>query len=320
MKSNRIALVLILLSTVLVYTCKKEIDNPYDDLIYPPINDTSGYKGDPASIIGLHNEIFEPLCANSGCHDGTLEPDYRTVESTYNTLVYHPLIKNDPNYAPDYFKYRVVPGNSDKSMLWHRLTVEFGGAGQSNIMPLGLDPDEKVIWFNNEVKYRANIKKWIDDGAKDMLGNTPQLGNLKPFVTGVVAFADGATTPLPTSNGYIQVPASANQLKIWYSINDDFTPPQNIGHNIVKFSGSMYDFDGADSTSLTYTSTPIVESGFQNVPQSYYHYVNVNVAPLPLDSIVFTRIYIKDANNPITELPSDGTLFEIIRKYAFEIK
>lgn len=320
MKNNKFILLALLMAAMLVVTCKKEIHNPYDDLIYPPPPDTSGYDGDLHTIIGLHNEIFGPLCANSGCHDGTLEPDYRTVESTYNTLVYHPLIKNDPNYPADHFKYRVVPGNSAKSMLWHRLTVEFGSTGQSNIMPLGLDPDEKIIWFNNAEKYRAAIKKWIDEGAKDMLGNTAQLGSIEPFVTGVVGFADGGTTPLPTSNGYIQVPQGTNQLKIWYSINDDLTSPQNITNNIVKLSGSVYDFDSAQSLNLTYTNSPITEDGFQGVPQPYYHYVNINVAPLASDSIVFTRIYIKDEHNDITEIPSNGTLFEMIRKFGFEIE
>ena len=33
----------------------------------------------------LHQQAFAPTCANSGCHDGTFEPDFRTVGASWNT-------------------------------------------------------------------------------------------------------------------------------------------------------------------------------------------------------------------------------------------
>ncbi|MBK7268515.1 MAG: hypothetical protein IPI07_03030, partial [Flavobacteriales bacterium] len=35
----------------------------------------------------------------SGCHDGTFEPEFRTIASAYNSLVYHPVIANDARRA-----------------------------------------------------------------------------------------------------------------------------------------------------------------------------------------------------------------------------
>ena len=104
------------------FSCKEEI-NPFDfnesDINLD--NDTL-YFLEPTDFSALHNNIFIPTCANSGCHDGTFEPDFRTIESSYNSLVYQPVIKNDINNS---FSYRVEPGNSSKSVLYHRLIVLF---------------------------------------------------------------------------------------------------------------------------------------------------------------------------------------------------
>src|SRR5881392_1918465 len=73
--------------------CKKEpvpLVNPYDGVNYK-IDSASQAVPDPNSIVGLHKNIFSTRCALPGCHDGTFEPDYRTVQSTFSTLVYQPV-------------------------------------------------------------------------------------------------------------------------------------------------------------------------------------------------------------------------------------
>ena len=88
--------VLPILLLICFFSCKEEI-NPFDfNSNIVSENDTL-YFTDPTSFSALHNNIFYPTCANSGCHDGTFEPDFRTIESAYNSLVYHPVIKNDLN-------------------------------------------------------------------------------------------------------------------------------------------------------------------------------------------------------------------------------
>jgi len=302
-----------------IFSCKKEVENPYEDLIYPDNSGTSSSTVANHSIIGLHERIFFPLCANSGCHDGALEPDFRTIESTYNTLVYHPIIKNNPHYPTDHFTYRVLPGDTLKSMLYHRLTVEFGEQGQKNIMPLGGDPDEKLFWNQNKQQFLADIRRWIDEGALDMMGDTPSLGNFEPEIKGMVAYADGSSISLiRNGNSLIQVPFGTQNIKIWYSYDDDVTPVQNISNNKAKFSTLAYNFDSANEQSITYTNSPITELGFKNIMVDFYHHITINVGSYVTDQILYNRVYIQDENNAITEIPSDGTDFSRIRRYAFE--
>ncbi|MBC8266142.1 MAG: hypothetical protein H8E84_04165 [Flavobacteriales bacterium] len=318
MKFTKKTLFLCLIVFVGFFSCKKEIDNPYDNLTYPDNSDDPSYLVANHTINGLHDRIFSPLCANSGCHDGTLEPDFRTIESTYNTLVYHPLIKNDPNYPTNHFTYRVLPGDTTKSMLYHRLTVEFGELGQKNIMPLGLDTDEKLYWNQNKQQFLADIRKWINEGAKDMFGNSPSLGNFEPEIKGLVAYADGGSTPLLRNNILLQVPAGTQNITVWYSYDDDVTTVQNLTNNKAKFSTSAYNFNNVSEQSITYTNTPISELGFKNTMLDFYHYITIDVSSYTTDDLLYNRIYIQDEHNTITEIPSDGTDFPIIKRYAFE--
>ena len=94
---NKIALGVLLVVLMLSCSKNKGPDNPFDDeKNKPPV------ISDPVDSIGLDNfaglqrDIFKKTCSNSGCHDGTFEPDFRTLESSYNTLVYQPVIKNNP--------------------------------------------------------------------------------------------------------------------------------------------------------------------------------------------------------------------------------
>ena len=90
-------------------SCTKDEKNPFDDLDnFPPEDTTQIENVDPASFVGLHQNIFKPTCANSGCHDGTFEPDFRTIESSYNTLVLHTIVKNNPAETYEHSTPRVV--------------------------------------------------------------------------------------------------------------------------------------------------------------------------------------------------------------------
>ena len=97
-------------------SCQKETINPYDhpDLL-APLDDTTTYFSDPTNFAAIYNNIFVPHCANSGCHDGSFEPDFRTIESSYNTLLYQPVIKN--NFDGEY-QFRVLPGDINESVLY----------------------------------------------------------------------------------------------------------------------------------------------------------------------------------------------------------
>ena len=143
----------------LLAACGEPDDNPFvgGEVIPPVTLDTVALS--PTSLVGLHANLFRPTCANSGCHDGTFEPDYRTVYSTYNTLVEQPVIKNDPQNS---FTYRVVPGNVVASQLVARL--EYDIDGNSGIMPLALEPDSD--YPARKAELIEDVKTWIREGAQ----------------------------------------------------------------------------------------------------------------------------------------------------------
>lgn len=291
--------------TLTLCSCKKEINNPYDDLQYPDINGgASGNNPDPASIAGLHQNIFKPTCANSGCHDGTFEPDYRTIESTYNTLVLQPVIKNT---ADNSFQFRVKPFDTQKSMLYYRLTENLGG--NSGIMPLVVDPGSD--WNSKKAEHLANIKKWIDNGAPDLFGKVHTSPNKEPQLSGVMAFSDGSSSPLPreSSGGPIIVPANATELDIWFAVSDDSTAVSSLAVNEVKLSVKfMNDFSAAKDTTLEVESIPIQGSGYYAGDYSYYHHLKINPTLLNAKGYyVFLRIYVKDPSHETTELPENGS-------------
>ena len=69
-------------------SCQKESINPYENPdLYPPTGDSTAYFSDPTNFAAIYSNIFLPHCSNSGCHDGSFEPDFRSIESSYNTLV-----------------------------------------------------------------------------------------------------------------------------------------------------------------------------------------------------------------------------------------
>ena len=195
---------------------------------------------DPNSIEGLHARVFFPTCANSGCHDGTFEPDFRTIESSYNTLVWQPIIKNNPQGS---YEYRVVPGEVNASVLWQRLNIDIDG--QSGIMPLVVEPDSD--WDEEKDNYLNNIQNWISGGAKDIFGNPPLNGDLQPSLRGMVAFPSGSTgNPLSREggNGAIKVPSGTNSIDLWFSLTDDQAQPQNLLHNKASLSTDANGFFG----------------------------------------------------------------------------
>lgn len=149
---------------ILVACQKEEPQNPFDTISNPTDETEQEEILDPTSIAGLHQNIFLPTCANSGCHDGTFEPDFRTIESSYNTLVNHPVIKND---AAETYTYRVVKGNVAASQLVARVTFDIDG--NSGVMPLVIESNSDYETKREE--YIQNIEDWIADGAKDVFGN-----------------------------------------------------------------------------------------------------------------------------------------------------
>ena len=299
---------------LLIAACKEDLPpNPYDGIIGDQVDTSLIAAPDPNSIAGLHQNMFGPTCANSGCHDGTFEPDYRTIESTYNTLVFQPIIKND---TAGTYTYRVLPGNVNQSMLYVRLTEDLNG--NSGIMPLEVEPGSD--WFDKKDDYIQNVVNWIEAGSPDILGNLPVLSNTQPQMLGVQAYPTGSSTAYGrASNGSIRVPAGTTSIDIWFSLTDDVTATEQLLHNKVKFSLFMNEFDNAQERDLTIVGTPRMDEGYEGQTVAFYHKITVDPAEFQQAATnnLFMRIYVKDPENDITEIP--GQYSENVFKTYFTL-
>ena len=320
--------ILFLLIIISLFSCQKEKINPYDNPdLQPPTGDTSVYFSNPTNFASIYNDVLLPHCANSGCHDGAFEPDFRTIESSYNTLVYHPIIKNNPSET---YQYRVKAGNSSESVLYARLLADANGTAtfdaNSQVMPLTADivydPNQEHVWHLEKEEHISNIKTWIDNGAPDMFGNQAVLPNNKPEMQGVVAFVSGSSNALPRdgSRGTILVPSGTNLLEIWFSVVDDNLSPTSLSYNKVKFSDNLFDFASKPELPLIIVNTPLMEIGYY-VSQTveYYHKITYDISSLVSGDERFFKIYIKDDANDVTEIPNNGSSYQFIKHFTFEI-
>jgi len=311
---------LFIIISLVFQACKKDGEiNPYDNSnLNFPEDTTINYFPDATAFQALHNNIFIPTCANSGCHDGAFEPDFRTIESSYNTLVYQPVIKNDNGNT---YEFRVKPSNSDKSILYKRLIEDIDG--NSGIMPLSAEYNAEHYWFDHKEEYIQNIKDWIDNGAKDMFGNLPLQPNNIPEMRGAIAFVTGQNTPLSREmpRGTIYVPSSANSIDLWFSVQDDILPTNELSYNKIKFSTNLFNFENKPEFPLEVIMLPKNETGYYvSTTDDFYHKYTLDMSTFTNGDIVFIKIYVKDDVNPVTEIPSNGSDYNIVKHFTFTVQ
>ena len=306
---------------VLLFSCEKEGsktgDNPYDNW---GEGDTTnnGVKDKPidaTTIVGLHRDVFLPTCANSGCHDGLFEPDFRTIESSYNSMVNRPVIKN--TFNNDYTA-RVLPGNADGSMIMHRLTVDLNG--NSGIMPLSLETESD--WLQKKEEYINNIKTWINNGAKDQFGRTPSQVDFKPEMRGMIGFYNGGTEATRGGNfKSIEVPISAGGVEVWFAYSDDKTNVNSFTGNTLKFGINPYGWDTAKTANMQIVGSPKMELGFKrDENETYYHKAFISFAGYNADDVLWVRTFVSDNVNGTTEIPDDNSLINAKEYFTIKIK
>ncbi len=287
----------VMAALILVFSsCTKEED-PFPG--GPDSGGSSGFSNpDPNSISGLHKNIFAPRCAISSCHGGTFEPDFRTVESTYYTLVYQPVVKNTIN---EKYTYRVVPRDTNKSWLYHRVTKHDSLIPR---MPIYLEALSK-----EEV---GQIAAWIMNGAPDARGVLPALANLPPIVGGYSAFnssfvqidnlRSGWSTAFPAPHG--------QQMHLWVYVDDAETEEKKLLLNQMKFSLDPNDFSNAVSVNAVWTNGPVC----------WGWVVSVNTGQFPAGSIVYMRYYLKDpVLNQIVEMPRNTSYSYYKTNFSFQL-
>jgi len=309
-------LVVLLIGTT---ACKKSSNssNPFDDW-------TTSQRGavmddiaiDPNTIEGLHKNIFKPTCANSGCHDGNFEPDFRSIESSYNSLINRASINTDPQ-NPQFAK-RVIPGDAASSMLLHRLSTFIPGS--QGVMPLSLEPTSD--WPSKKNQYLENIKNWINNGAKDQFGKSALSYDFPPQMAGLIAFADGATTPLPHSGfNPIEIPPGTSTIKLMVAYSDDKTPVNQFGTTTFNYSLNPNIYIGMESN-MTTESSPFNAKGFSGSSVDYWHSITINVSTLGAASndVVWIRTQTTDNVNTPVYIPSVPSAFNAKKYFAIRIK
>ncbi len=315
MNQSKYILPLFFLCLLAFSACKEEAPiNPFDNIENPNGPAPEDVVLDPTSIAGLHANLFKKTCANSGCHDGTFEPDYRSIESTYNTLVYQPIIKN--NLAGTY-EYRVLPGNVEASQLVARLITDIDGS--SGIMPLVIEPDSD--WEQEKETLIQDVKDWIAAGAKDLLGNQPVLNdNGLPGMLGVAGFASDWLGREDSGFGALRVSKTKTNLDIYIALTDDKTAANQLTNNKIRFSSNVDGFANAPESNLQILASPEERNGFEGALVKFYHKISINPQDYAaLGETIFFRVYVKDDSNPLTELPSDGGAFYIKNYFSFTI-
>jgi hypothetical protein len=287
--------------------CKKEETpvNPYDAVDYSSGNENDTVP-DPASITGLHKNIFFPKCANPGCHDGTFEPDFRTVQSTYSTLVFMGVNKTTLD-SISFFNYRVLPGDLNNSFLMERLLTT-----TSDYMP-----SNGVRLPNTDID---NIREWLLDSCPDINGNLPQKPNLPPNIIGFIA-TDQSFVRLDTIrvggipfNSFIVPANSIFYLPIVALDTADgvaATDPANFTLSQVRLSTNKDDFSSALTMNATW---------FSPIPFAVWQ-CTVNTAVWTAGTTVYFRIYVNDGfQSSPAEFPKSSSLDYFKTYYSFIIQ
>ncbi len=214
--------------------------NPFD------VDPTDDPGANLTGFAAIHERILEPRCANPACHDGTFEPDFRTVEGSYNTLVYHPVVKNDADLS---YQYRVVPGDVHQSWMYNRLVTSNDTLGQ---MPLYGEP-----LSNQEINL---IKAWIEDSAKSTNGTVALPPNQVPNFNWYVAFSGDVNWSNWNQNRIDETrtewaaPFAADAgdtIRLLLHMNDDLIPSEQL-ENVQIYIGAQEDYGNMTAIDASY--------------------------------------------------------------------
>ena len=286
----------ILLFFSLIMSCSKDDvvpENPYDNVDYGNDNITQANL-DTNGITLIHKDILQPKCSTPGCHDGSFEPDFRTVMSSYATLVYHPILKNS---IDSLYKYRVVPYDTNSSVLQKRLNLQ-NFANTNDRMP------QDNIGTGLPQKDLDRISKWIENGAKDFQGNVASMPNTDPFLQSFWMI-DGLGYPnIPKP--YLVLSNKANRINqkwsspaildtgltcyIIPSISDDSTALADMGKVELELSYIKDDFSNPFK-SFPASYTPGASESWNNLLTIDNTYLT--------DTIIYMRYVLNDGDQNI---------------------
>ncbi|MEM6807234.1 MAG: hypothetical protein AAF696_37880, partial [Bacteroidota bacterium] len=174
--------------------------------------------------------------------------------------------------------------------LWERLNRDIDG--QSGIMPLLTDPDSD--WPEKKESYIAEVKAWIEGGAKDIFGNIAEEGNLKPYVRGLLSQGPGVSGSFSRDggNGSMLIPEEVHELRLWMCIADD-------AHQSSSISGKLYlsteidDFPDHNGVAMETLSQYVGES-FDGEIVPFEHSAEVRLDSFNLGERIFIHVKLRD--------------------------
>ncbi|MEO0898972.1 MAG: hypothetical protein AAFY71_21350 [Bacteroidota bacterium] len=283
-----------------------EPENPFDSIVFP--EDTiAPTQIDTASIVGLHHYIFSVSCAVPGCHDGSFEPDFRTVQSAYSSLVYHPVIKNTVDEA---YEYRVKPASLNESWFYNRVTTDDQTLGR---MPLYDNPLE-------EWKLQA-IRDWIMDGAKDQFGQDASLPNRQPTFKSLAAFQDfnGFEVRVDSFRDTTYAPFGMRYglaSTVWFKLEDDSTAEAEFQNFRVKTATGQQNlqvFTPENEFTAQYSSAgkTVLDFYEDGSSETFHWFISFNANRLTLNDLTLFRLYLNDGDHQNDlEFPSNGSPIE----------
>ncbi|HNU55639.1 MAG TPA: hypothetical protein PKN30_03550 [Flavobacteriales bacterium] len=300
--------------TLVFIGCRKETPNPYDELERTTPNPTVESIPE-GNFAWIHQRILRPNCALSGCHDGTFEPEFRSIGSSYNSLVLHPVVANDPQQS---FTYRVVPGNVNASFLHARLNTFIPNT--SGVMPLGFS--ENSTWPANSAAFKAAIDQWIASGAPDMFGQLPGAGGLQPQVSGILALPAGVTHgayPRGIGEGIPPIEVPASEVDLWFAFSDDRTPVGAFSHNKAKLTTAGGSFESVPELEL-HTDATLTGPDFGNTTTRFSHRVRIDLSGFAPGSILCVRVYVQDEDHDTpVEIPGNGVQGTMANYFSLRI-
>lgn len=295
----------LLLVAVVVFTqqgCKKKDKeepplNPFSSIDYGTVPvDTAP---NPNSLLGIHKNILQPRCAVPGCHDGNFEPDFRTPQSAYSTLVYQPVVKNNANET---FVYRVVPYKPLESVLYERIS-NCCFVNQDDRMP---QDNIGVPLADSDI---LAIKTWIEEGAKGITGTVPSYPNLEPTIESFFAVVDAATFQInytDANNRIDSVPYNSfllpdsTNVVFAFLVKDDSTAYQQLQVNQMRLSFDKDDFTNSIPFTAVYTYIPPPD-------ENHFFAITINTSALPHNQVVYMRYFVNDGDHTNnTYFPTDN--------------
>jgi hypothetical protein len=277
--------------------------NPYDGIDY---NETTLVLDTLSSnsFVKLHSDVLGPSCNVMGCHDGSFEPDFRTVQSSYNTLVYHPILKNN---LDETFTYRVVPGDTANSVLHERLT-NCCFVNTNDRMP------QDNIGNALSQEDLDKVANWILDDAKDITGTIPNEPNNLPNIK--YYYVTNATYDSTYSDNreggvfYKPFLMPANeQVTFVFRVTDDNT---NAGAMLInKLSISEYQDD--------FTNSIDVSAQFE--PNNHVWFLAFNTSVLVEGTTYYFRYTTNDGENADNSIyPNLQTSFIYKSTWSFTVQ